>query len=317
MFNFFVIGIFTGFIYALVALGYTLVYGTLRLINFAHSEVFMLGAFGGYFLLRELMPQTSCTGKPPTRNCVPFTPSGLHSVFWIVAALVVAAAVGGIVAILLERFAYRPLRRRNAPALTYLIAAIGASYFLVYLANKEFGPNGPAVPQPYTNGIVTTIWGAPIQLYYVITMVVSIVMLVVLDVTVNHTKMGRGIRSIAQDAPTASLMGVNLDLTIAATFALGGCLAGIAGFLVGLQGGVSPTMGFVPALYAFTAAVLGGIGNVRGAMLGGLVLGVVQTVPIYWLHQIWLEQVIAFGVLIVVLIVRPTGLLGERLGRTA
>jgi branched-chain amino acid transport system permease protein len=304
VFSFFVIGIFTGLIYALVALGYTLVYGILRLINFAHSEVFMMGAFGGYFFLRELMPTNH-------------TPHGLESVGWVVGGLAVSAAVGGGVAILLERFAYRPLRRRNAPPLTYLITAIGASYFLIYFAGKEFGRQGTGVPLPYTNGTVTTIWGAQITTYDLIILVASVVMLILLDVTINHTKLGRGIRSVAQDAPVASLMGVDLDLTIAFTFALGGLLGGAAGFLFSLQSGVSPYMGFIPALYAFTAAVLGGIGNVRGAMLGGLVLGIVQTVPIYWLQQVWLEEVIGFGVLIVVLIFRPTGILGERLGRTA
>jgi branched-chain amino acid transport system permease protein len=304
VFSFFVIGIFTGLLYALVALGYTLVYGILRLINFAHSEVFMMGAFGGYFFLRELMPTT-------------YTPHGVESVAWIVGGIAVSAIVGGGVAILLERFAYRPLRRRNAPPLTYLITAIGASYFLVYFAGKEFGRFQTGVPQPYTNGIVTTIWGAQITTYDLIILIASVIMLVLLDLTVNHTKLGRGVRSVAQDAPVASLMGVDIDLTIAFTFALGGLLAGAAGFLYSLDSGVSSTMGFIPALYAFTAAVLGGIGNVRGAMVGGLVLGVVQTVPIYWWHQIWLEEVIGFGVLIVVLIFRPTGLLGERLGRTA
>jgi branched-chain amino acid transport system permease protein len=302
--NFIAIGLFAGFIYSLVALGYTLVYGILRLINFAHSEVFMCGAFGGYFYLRAFV----------NPNVVP---SGAASVFWIVSGLLVAGAVGGVVAILLERFAYRPLRRRNAPPLTYLISAIGASYFLINFVGKEFGRYTTALPLTYTNTIVGRPFGAVVTTYNIIVAVAALLLFVVLDFTVNRTKMGRGIRAVAQDQQMASLMGVNLNRTIATTFAIGGVLGGAAGFLFAISSGVSSTMGFIPALYAFTAAVLGGIGNVRGAMLGGIVLGIASTLPIYWLHQIWLQEVIAFGILIVILIFRPTGILGERLGRTA
>lgn len=304
MANFIAIGLFTGFIYSLVALGYTLVYGTLRLINFAHSEVFMCGAFGGYFYLRAFV----------NPNVVP---TGAASIFWIVTGLLASGVVGGIVAILLERFAYRPLRRRNAPPLTYLISAIGASYFLINFVGKEFGRYTTPLPLIFNNHIVGRPFGAVITSYNIIVMVAAIVLFIGVDFTVSRTKMGRGIRAVAQDSQAASLMGVNIDRTIAATFALGGVLGGAAGFLYAMVAEVSPNMGFIPALYAFTAAVLGGIGNIRGAMLGGLVLGVAETLPIYWLHQIWLEEVIAFGILIVILIFRPTGLLGERLGRTA
>lgn len=299
-------GIFVGFIYVLVAIGYTLVYGTLRLINFAHSEVFMSGGFAGYFLLR---------GFASSSYIAPL--GGFAAALWVVAGVAVATVVGAIVAVLIERFVYRPLRRRNAPPLTYLVAAIGASYFLYNFAGKEFGRFQASLPVPYTNGPVFTIFGATVLLYNVIVMIAAVVLVVLLDVTVNHTKIGRGIRAISQDAQTASLMGVNVDRTIAFTFALGGALGGAAGFLFALQYGVSMTMGFVPALYAFAAAVIGGIGNVRGAVLGAMFLGIVQTVPIYWLHQIWLYEVIAFGTLIAMLIFRPTGLLGERVGRTA
>lgn len=304
MANYIALGLFTGFLYSLVALGYTLVYGVLRLINFAHSEVFMMGGFAGYFLLHAFVSYNKA-------------PSGAASVFWIMLGLLVAAVAGAITAMLLERFAYRPLRRRNAPPLTYLIAAIGASYFLFNLAGKEWGRYPTGLPQPYTNGTVATILGAQITTYDLIVMVSSIVMLAFLDTFVRHTRMGRGIRAVAQDSDAASLMGVNRDRTIAATFALGGLLGGAAGFLFALNVGVSYTMGFKPALFAFTAAVLGGIGNVRGAMIGGLLLGVAETVPIYWLQQAWFEEPIAFGILVLILIFRPTGILGERLGRTA
>lgn len=304
MSTFIALGLFTGLIYSMIALGYTLVYGTLRLINFAHSEVFMSGAFAGYFLLHAYVNAN-------------VAPGGMASVLWVCAGTAIAAVAGSIVAVLIERFVYRPLRRRNAPPLTYLVAAIGASYFLQNFAGKEFGRYPDTIPLPYTNGPVFTLFGATIQLYDVIVLIVAFVLLVIVDVVVNRSKVGRGIRAISQDAQTASLMGVNVNRTIAFTFALGGALGGAAGFIFALQGTVSFTMGFVPGLYAFVAAVVGGIGNIRGAMLGGLVLGLWETIPIYWVHQVWLEEPIAFSLLIVLLIFRPTGLLGERVGRTA
>ncbi len=304
--TFIALGIFTGLIYSMVALGYTLVYGTLRLINFAHSEVFMSGAFAGYFLLNAFVGT----------NAAP--PSGVRSVLWVCAGTAIAAAVGSIVAVLIERFVYRPLRRRGAPPLTYLVAAIGASYFLQNFAGKEFGRYPTSgFPVPYSNGPAFTVLGATVTLYDVIVLIAAAVLLVIVDLVVNKTKVGRGIRAISQDAQTASLMGVNVNRTISFTFALGGALGGAAGFIFALSNGVSPSMGFIPGLYAFAAAVIGGIGNIRGAMLGGLALGIAETVPIYWVHQVWLEEPIAFGLLIVLLIFRPTGLLGERVGRTA
>ena len=304
MANFIAIGIFTGFIYAMLALGYTLVYGVLRLINFAHSEVMMSGAFASYFLFRTTISQVT-------------PPNGITSVWWILAGIGLSGAVGAFIAILLERFAYRPLRRRNAPALTYLISAIGASYFLQFLAGKEFGYYQDSINPLFSNNVVWSPWGAQITTYDILVAIVAIVLMLFLDVVVNKTKMGRGIRALAQDQPTASLMGVNVNRTISQTFALGGFLGGAAGFLFALQNGVSFQMGFQPGLLAFTAAVLGGIGNIRGAMLGGLLLGVAETAPLYWLQDVWLQPVIGFAVLVLVLLFRPTGILGERLGRTA
>jgi branched-chain amino acid transport system permease protein len=302
--NFIAIGIFTGFIYAMLALGYTLVYGVLRLINFAHSEVMMSGAFASYFLFRVTISDVT-------------PPNGIVSVWWILAGIALSGVVGSIIAILLERFAYRPLRRRNAPALTYLITAIGASYFLQFFAGKEFGYYQESVNPPFSNNIVWSPFGAQITTYDILVGIVAIVLMLFLDAVVNRTKMGRGIRALAQDQPTASLMGVNVNRTISQTFALGGFLGGAAGFLFALQNGVSFSMGFQPGLLAFTAAVLGGIGNIRGAVLGGLTLGLVETVPLYWLQDVWLQPVIGFVVLVLVLLFRPTGILGENLGRTA
>jgi branched-chain amino acid transport system permease protein len=295
-------GLADGFIYALVALGYTMVYGVLRLINFANSEVFMSGAFGGLFVLQNLIGSKQ--------------PSGLASVGLVAVGLAAGAATGGAISFLLERVAYRPLRRRNAPRLAFLISAIGASYFLYNLAGKEFGRQPIAVPTAFTNGTVFMVFGAPVQTYYIIIAVVALVLLVVLDRVVALTRLGRGIRAVAQDADTASLMGVNIDRTISQTFVIGGLLSGAAGFLYAIPIGVQYTMGFTPGIKAFTAAVLGGIGNIRGAMLGGILLGIAENLPIACVQTAW-RDVIAFGILVVVLMFRPTGLLGEKLGRSA
>ncbi|HLX77722.1 MAG TPA: branched-chain amino acid ABC transporter permease [Acidimicrobiales bacterium] len=300
----FVTGLANGFIYALIALGYTLVYGVLQLINFAHSEVFMSGGFAGYFILNAAIG-TSTT-----------TPSGAASVGLLAVGIIGGGIAGSIVAFLLERVAYRPLRRRHAPRLAFLISAIGASYFMYNIAGKEFGRFPITIPTPYTNGTVFHLFNAQVQTYYVIIAVAAMIMLVFLDRVVALTRLGRGIRAVAQDADTASLMGVNIDSTIAKTFMLGGFLAGAAGFLFGLSSGVVYTMGFTPALKAFTAAVLGGIGNVRGAVLGGLLLGVVESLGVACIQTSW-RDVISFGVLVAVLLIRPTGILGERLGRSA
>jgi branched-chain amino acid transport system permease protein len=298
----FVGGIANGLLYGLVAIGYTLVYGVLRLINFAHSEIFMSGGFAGLFLMRALVGTS--------------VPSGFSSILLIGLGIAVAGTVGATVATLLERVAYRPLRRRNAPKLAYLISAIGASYFLFNISGKEFGRYLISMPQPYINHPVFTIFGAPVQMYYIIVFVAGAIMLLSLDRVVAKTKLGRSIRAVAQDAETASLMGVNIDRTIMLTFIFGGALGGAAGFLFGMGTGVVYTMGFTPALKAFTAAVLGGIGNLRGAMIGGLILGVVENLSVAFVQASYID-VVAFGILVLILLVRPTGILGERLGRAA
>jgi branched-chain amino acid transport system permease protein len=295
-------GLANGLLYALIALGYTLVYGVLRLINFAHSEVFMSGGFAGYFVLKAVIGTHQ--------------PSGAASVGYVVLGIAGGAVGGATVAFLLERVAYRPLRRRNAPRLAFLISAIGASYFLYNLAGKEFGRDSLSIPAPFTNGTVATVFGAQIQTYYVVIAIATLVMLVSLDRVVALTRLGKGIRAVAQDAETASLMGVNVDRIISQTFIIGGLLGGAAGFLFGLSAGVVYTMGFTPALKAFTAAVLGGIGNIRGAVIGGLVLGVAENLGVACTQSSW-RDVVAFGILVLVLLVRPTGILGERLGRSA
>ena len=303
MASYVVLGIFTGLIYSMVALGYTLVYGVLRLINFAHSEVLMSGGFAGYYFLHYTMKTT--TVSTPMRVLI------------LIGAVVASGAVGTIVAVGIERFAYRPLRRRHAPKLTYLISAIGASFFLSNLAGKEFGRNPSATPQPITSNMNLKIFGAQITAFDLVLLITTAVLFLAVNALVTKTKVGRSIRAVAQDAETASLMGVNVNSTIASTFAIGGFMGGVAGLFVAMSSVVDYNMGFTPALLAFTAAVLGGIGNIRGAMVGGVVLGVFMYVPIYWIHQPFYEPVIGFTILVLVLLVRPTGLFGESLGRSA
>ena len=296
-------GLANGFLYALIAIGYTLVYGVLRLINFAHSEVFMMGSFGTFFVMRGALGSTS--------------PGGTEGLIYLVLAVAAGALFGGLVGFALERVAYRPLRLRDAPRLTYLITAIGASFFLQYFAAKEFGTSASFVPEPaMVSGNAFSLCGAPVQSFSIVIVVVSVVMLVLTDTIVRKTKLGRGIRAVAQDAEVASLMGVNIDRTISTTFILGGALGGVAGALWGMQFQTLYLMGFDPGLKAFSAAVLGGIGNLRGAMLGGILLGLVESVSLIWFSAAY-EDVVAFVVLIGVLMFRPTGLLGERLGRVA
>ncbi len=296
-----VAGLAIGSVYALIALGYTLVYGVLQLINFAHSEVFMLGAFGAVFALRPLAHGT---------------PTGAASVALVAFGIVVGGLTGSLAAFVLERTAYRPLRRRNAPKLAYLISAIGASLFMINIAGKEFGRLAINVPQLYTSGTVFKLFGAVVTTQQLVLAGAAVVMLVLLDRIVNATKLGQGIRAVAQDAETASLMGVDIDRVIVTTFLIGGFLGGAAGFLFGSITNVQHTMGFIPGVKAFTAAVLGGIGNVRGAVLGGLILGLVENYGVACTESAY-RDVIAFSILVLVLLVRPSGILGERLGRSA
>jgi branched-chain amino acid transport system permease protein len=301
-----VIGLQQGALYALVALGYTLVYGVLQLINFAHSEVFMSGAFGSYLVVNAIVVHTHVSG---------FT-------VWltVAAGIVTGAIVGGAVAWLLEKTAYKPLRQRGAPKLAFLISAIGASLFLSNLAGKLFNhlSNNPFPTYFNTSRVLFNIGSAKIRLLILIIVVTAFVMMIFLDRLVNHTKLGRGIRAVAEDAPTAALMGIDIDKTISRTFVIGGALAGVAGFMYGTAFGASYTMGFTPGVKAFAAAVLGGIGNIRGAMIGGLLLGEAEVLisALPFIGAQW-NDVVSFLVLVFVLLVRPTGILGERLGRAA
>ncbi len=294
-------GVALGSVYALIALGYTLVYGVLQLINFAHSEVFMLGGFGGLFVVRGLDIAD---------------PHGLTSVFLVIAGIVGGGLAGSATAFALERVAYRPLRRRGAPRLAFLISAIGASLFLLNLAGKEFGRFNNPMPPLYTSGRVFSVFGADVTTNQLVVAAAAVVMLIALDRIIAKTRLGMGIRSVAQDAEAAELMGVDINKVITRTFVLGGALGGAAGFLFGIQFGVQYNMGFSAGTKAFTAAVLGGIGNVRGAVIGGLVLGIAENLGVACVSSAW-RDVIAFLILVLVLMIRPTGILGERLGRSA
>ncbi|HEY2429459.1 MAG TPA: branched-chain amino acid ABC transporter permease [Acidimicrobiales bacterium] len=297
-------GVNIGAIYALFALGYTLVYGVLRLINFAHSEVFMIGTFGALFA-------TEWMGIPAG--------GAVHHGFTVVLILVgaglVAMAFSGGAAVLLERIAYRPLRRRGSSRLAALISAIGASLFLQQLFFVWRGANYDQFPRIMVKAHWGHVLGADIRSDKVIIIATAVVMMVALDRFVNLTRLGRGIRAVAQDAETAALMGVDIDRVITTTFLVGGLMAGVAALLFMIYNeNTYYLVGFTPGIKAFTAAVLGGIGNLRGALLGGLLLGVIENYGGALFGGQW-KDVTSFVVLVVVLMFRPTGLLGERLGR--
>jgi branched-chain amino acid transport system permease protein len=304
--NYLILGITRGSMYALIALGYTLVYGVLQLINFAHSEVFMSGAFGSYAIVHLLVGD----GKGTPSWAVPFV---------LIAGILSGAVTAAVIAWGLERVAYRPLRKRGAPKLAFLISAIGASFFLSQLFGKLFGRlTSNSFPEFFDqNAVVFKPFGAEVRVLQVVIVASAVVMMIFLDRLVSVTKLGRSIRAISEDAPTAALMGIDIDKTISRTFIIGGLLGGAAGFLFGLNFSFGNTMGFIPGVKAFAAAVLGGIGNIRGAMIGGLLLGIVENlVPVVHIDTKWTD-VVAFVVLVLVLMFRPTGILGERIGRAA
>ncbi|MER7167354.1 branched-chain amino acid ABC transporter permease [Micromonospora sp. NPDC000207] len=297
-------GLTQGSIYALVALGYTLVYGVLRLINFAHSEVFIAGAFAALWTWNGFgLNQDSQV-------------SGIGSImFYLLVAMIVAAIASAGTATVIERVAYRPLRKRNAPPLAFLITAIGASIAIA----EAFGiftrrrPQG--APSLVSTDTLFHVFGVPIDAVQLLTIGSALVMMVALDFFINRSRVGRGIRAVAQDPNTAALMGVNKDRIIMIVFIAGGAMAGVAGLLYDVRiGTLTYSVGFLLGLKAFTAAVLGGIGNLRGALVGGLLLGVVENYSSALFGSEW-KDFAAFALLVVLLMFRPTGLLGESLGR--
>jgi branched-chain amino acid transport system permease protein len=302
-------GIVLGFMYALIALGYTMVYGVLEFINFAHSEIFVLGAFVGVEMLLLLQ------GAGDLRI--------LHPGFVLFLVIAAGTIISGLAAMALERVAYRPLQ--GAPRLVALISAIGASFFLQdglrlfeSLWRNTFYLNYPSLDfLDHTIGLTETLV-VPVKSLLVIG--TALLMLVGLHLFVNRTRVGTAIRAVAQDPDTASLMGIPVNRIIALTFFVGGAMGGLAGVLFGLHYSlVNPYSGFVPGIKAFTAAVLGGIGNIPGAMLGGMVLGLLEAFAASYLSLLTdgafgaeYKDVFAFLVLILILIFRPKGLLGEK-----
>jgi branched-chain amino acid transport system permease protein len=303
-------GLVIGFIYALFALGYTMVYGVLKLINFAHSEIFMIGTVAMYELLTALGIHRA--------------PSGAALVGLLVLSAATAMAASGLGALLLEQIAYRPLRRRGASRLAALISAIGMSFalqeiFALFVLSKGHPSNSKRDSVPFTSimghDVLFHIGKAQVTSDDILVVVTGIVMLVALDRLVGNTRLGRGIRAVAQDPETAILMGVDLDRIIMYTFVIGGLMAGVAATLFDVHYGYTAyNIGQLPGIKAFTAAVLGGIGNLRGALLGGLFIGLLEFYGASLFGTQWQNPVV-FVVLVVVLLFRPTGILGESLAR--
>ncbi len=300
--NLIVYGIAQGSIYALIALGYTLVYGVLFMINFAHGDVFMVGAFSGFFIADALDDVGMMDANP---------------VLALLITTAVAALISMLLAILLERIAYRPLRR--APRLVPLITAIGASLFISNSVRGLIDERVHAYPRIDVLQGRWDLFGISILKTQAVAILAAVVLMIGLWYLVERTRTGRAMRAVSEDKDVASLMGINVDRVIVTTFAIGGALAGAAGVLYALVfGSVHWFIGFLPGIKAFTAAVLGGIGNIFGAMLGGLSLGVLESVgPALLLSGVGvpstnqLRDVIAFAVLVLVLIFRPYGILGR------
>ena len=299
-------GLTFGAIYALVALGYTLVYGVLNLINFAHSEVFISGAYACIFTLSAL-------GFGPSPLQMPV----IELIGCLVAACVAAMVASALVAFLLERLAYKPLRARNASRLAFLITAIGASFTIQYLIYLWRGANAENSVTMFIPSPVFTVFGATVDNQQIVIVVAAVVMMVFTDQFVRRTRLGRGIRAVAQDPDTATLMGVDRERIIVTTFVIGGLLAGAASlfYIMKVPSGVIYNGGFILGIKAFTAAVLGGIGNIRGALLGGLLLGLIGNYGQILLGNSQWTDVVSFVVLVLILMVRPTGLLGSDLGK--
>jgi branched-chain amino acid transport system permease protein len=291
-----------GAIYALIALGYTMVYGIIELINFAHGDMFMVGAFVSLSFLTFL----GFTGA--------ITDIGLLAVV-LAATFLFTMGVMGLVGVFIERFAYKPLRR--APRLAPLITAIGVSFILQNLVQLVYGPFQTNSPKIFPDTWFVEIAGAKIPVLSIFIILVAVVLMIGLQLFIGRTRLGRSMRATAADRDAAALMGVNINRTIAITFLIGSALAGAAGVVNGLQYGVARfDDGFQAGLKAFTAAVLGGIGNTIGAALGGFIIGFIEVIAVVAGYGRW-GPAIVFGTLVIVLVFRPAGLLGQQLGERA
>jgi branched-chain amino acid transport system permease protein len=289
-------GLTLGSVYAIIALGYTLVYGVLKLLNFAHGDVYMVGAFIGYGVLTAFGGPSALTIPVPIVLALMFLAAGLGS---------------GFLGVAIERFAYRPLR--DAPRIAPLITALGVSFFLqnsvLLLLSAQVRTYDSSSFIPTTTGI--NVGPLDISLVRILVIVATVVLMVTLTLLVSRTKLGKAMRAVAHDREAAEMMGVDVNKTIVATFFIGSALAGMAGVMVGLVfSRVFHLMGFVAGLKGFTAAVVGGIGNVPGAMLGGLLIGLAEAFSSAYISSTF-QNLIVFAILIVVMLVRPNGLLGR------
>ncbi|SHH90306.1 MULTISPECIES: branched-chain amino acid ABC transporter permease [Clostridium] len=277
-------GLALGSVYALLAIGYTMVYGIIKLINFAHGDIYMIGAFAGFYASANL---------------------GLSLVPTLVVSMVAAALLG----VIIEKIAYKPLR--NSPRIALLITAIGMSLLLEHGMRFLVGPNPKPFPDLFPVGTVDI---GPLHINGKILLMlgVSAILVLLLQYIIYKTKVGKAMRAASQDMEAASLMGINVNTVISLTFAIGSALAGIAGVLVAITyPTIDPYMGMMPGLKAFVAAVLGGIGSIPGALLGGILMGSIETLTKAYISTS-LSDVVAFSLLIIILLVKPTGLLGEK-----
>lgn len=283
-------GLSLGSIYALIALGYTMVYGILKFINFAHGEIFMLGAYSGFYLANSLGVKS---------------PSIPMALLIMLLAMIITACIG----VIIEKLAYKPLR--NSSKLTVLITAIGVSLFLQYTGQLLFGADPKSFPTIIEN-VSFKVYGATIGSNQIVVLVSSTLLMIALRVIVMKTKMGIAIRAVSNNLTAASLMGININNVISFTFIIGSALAGAAGILYSINyPSIDPLMGMLPGLKAFIAAVLGGIGNFPGASVGGLIIGLVETFTVGYLSPTY-RDAIAFAILIIILLVKPTGLFGKK-----
>ncbi|MEI8234490.1 MAG: branched-chain amino acid ABC transporter permease [Verrucomicrobiota bacterium] len=296
-------GLSLGSIYALIALGYTMVYGVLKFINFAHGDVYMVGAFAGLYLapwVWKVIPQ----GSDPSRFSWSTAGGAL-------AVLLLSMAVCAMLGVVIERLVYRPLRER--PRLTVLITAIGVSIFLENFGQYLFGADPQLFPEILPDRVIDGLGDLTVSVNQVVVFVVTLALLAALSFIVLKTKIGTAMRALSYNPVAASLMGINNDVVIAFTFGLGSALAAAAALLNAINYpaySIDPLMGILPGIKAFVAAVLGGIGNLPGAVVGGLILGVLETLVVGYVSPMY-RDAIAFAVLIAILLFKPNGLLGR------
>ena len=289
--NFLISGVSLGSIYAIIALGYTMVYGIAKMLNFAHGDVIMVGAYICFFA------------------CTKFN---LPPIVGVILAMIVCTVLG----MTIEKLAYKPLRA--ATSLAVLITAIGVSYFLQNAALLLWGSSPVVFPNFFKSAGGETgiaLFGGELRVSYValVTIAVCVVIMVALSLFINKTRMGKAMRAVSEDKEAAELMGISVNRTITVTFAIGSALAGVAAIFYGAAYTyIRPTTGAMPGIKAFTAAVFGGIGSIPGAMLGGILLGVIEQLSKTYISTLWADAIV-FGVLVVVLVVKPTGLLGKKI----